>query len=122
MNDLAELGRNNLDFCAKAGYSAEDFDKAATLSDEMADLLVRANGERFDANDTKRMHDRMYTLLKRPINEIRECSRFVFWRDEDRLKGYDNRYNTKPGDAPFYWLAPRWGSWITATRRSFVLI
>jgi hypothetical protein len=36
--------------------------------------------------------DRAFTYLKQAIDEIRECGRFVFWRNPDRLKGYTSDY------------------------------
>jgi hypothetical protein len=38
------------------------------------------------------LRDRAFTYLKLAIDKIRECGRFVFWRNPDRLKGYTSDY------------------------------
>jgi len=34
------------------------------------------------------IRDKAYTYMKQAVDEIRECGKFVFWRNPDRLKGY----------------------------------
>ncbi|TAJ12143.1 hypothetical protein DMA11_13880 [Marinilabiliaceae bacterium JC017] len=93
LNDLAVLGRKNPEPLLAIGVDDAQLEQAAVLSDQMADLRARANGEKFDANQNKVIRDKMYTLLKRAVDEVRDCGKYVFWRDKDRLKGYVSRYN-----------------------------
>ena len=58
----------------------------------MADLLSQVNGERDSDNQFKVMRDKAYTHLKEAVDEIRSCGKYVFWWDENRLKGYGSRY------------------------------
>ncbi|TLX73736.1 hypothetical protein E9993_14860 [Labilibacter sediminis] len=95
LNDLAVLGRKNPEPLLTVGLTVESFDKAASLSDEMADLRGRANGDKYDGNENKIIRDQMYTLLKRKVDEIRDCGKFVFWKDKARLKGYYSNYNRR---------------------------
>ncbi|SMO35315.1 hypothetical protein SAMN06265379_101212 [Saccharicrinis carchari] len=92
LNDLAVLGRENPEPLTTIGQTADLFTQAATLSDEMADLRARANGEKFDENEHKQNRDRLYTLLKTAVDEVRQCGKFVFWRQPDRLRGYNSKY------------------------------
>lgn len=68
---------------------------AASKSDMLADLLGKANGDRLGVNESKDLRNRMYTLLKKSVDEIRNCGKYVFWRIKDRLKGYSSRYQRK---------------------------
>ena len=92
LNDLAILGKANVELLKAIGFDIKLLDVAANKSDNMADLLGRANGDRLSENETKVMRDRMYTLLKQSVDMIRDCGKYVFWRDEERLKGYSSKY------------------------------
>ena len=88
LNDLATLGRANGDLLGKVGFDFSLIDKAASLSDRMGDLLGATNGERKEVSETMQIRDKAYTYLKQAVDEIRECGKFAFWRNPDRLKGY----------------------------------
>jgi hypothetical protein len=92
LNDLAELGRANLDLLASVNFNVSLLDLAADLADQMGDLLGATNGERNKDNETMMIRDRAFTYLKLAVDEIRECGKFVFWRNPDRLKGYNSDY------------------------------
>ena len=36
--------------------------------------------------------DKAYTHLKEAVDAIRDCGQFVFWKDQDRAKGYASEY------------------------------
>jgi len=38
------------------------------------------------------IRDQAFTYLKLAVDEIRECGKFAFWRNPDRLKGYISKY------------------------------
>lgn len=92
LNDLAILGKANIKLLEAINFNTALLDEAADKSDAMADLLGRANGDRLSENESKIMRDRMYTLLKQTVDEIRDCGKYVFWRDGNRLKGYSSAY------------------------------
>ncbi len=48
-------------------------------------------GEAAD-REKKLQRDQSYTYLKQAMDAIRECGQFVFWKDEDRSKGYASEY------------------------------
>lgn len=93
LNDLAVMGLNNPEALAAINFDPTLNDKAAKLSADMADLLAMANGDKNEDNESLNMRNRMYTLLKNLVDEVRQCGKYVFWRDEKRLKLYASRHN-----------------------------
>ncbi len=95
LNDLAILGKGYIKLFEAINFDMALLDEAAAKSDELATLLASANGDRLSENELKEMRDRMYTLLKHVVDEIRDCGKYVFWRDENRLKGYTSAYQKR---------------------------
>lgn len=93
LNDQAVLGRDHLDALAQIGTAEERIELAATMSDHARDVRARANGEKISDNENLTIRNQMYTLLKRSVDEIRLCGKYVFWNNKDRLKGYSSAYN-----------------------------
>lgn len=92
LNDLAALGKANAALLAPINFDATKLDLAADLSDRMGDLLGATNGERKEVSEAMVIRDKAYTYLKQAVDEIRECGKFAFWRNPDRLKGYNSDY------------------------------
>lgn len=92
LNDLSVLGKAHLDLLAPITGIAEQLDKAAVTSDAMGDLLGATNGEREQDSETMVIRDKAFTFLKQAVDEVRECGKFVFWRNPDRQKGYASDY------------------------------
>jgi len=92
LSDLAVLGNANFPLLEAIGFQASKLDTSAKLSSEMSVLLATMNGERVDTNKSKRLRDKAYTHLKEVVDEIREAGKFVFWKDEVRVKGYRSAY------------------------------
>ena len=88
LNDLATLGKANTVLLTPIDFDLTKLDLAATISDRMGDLLGATNGERKEVSETIQIRDKAYTYLKQAVDEIRECGKFAFWRNPDRLKGY----------------------------------
>ena len=95
LNDISVLGLANPELIQKAGMSEEDMHISAQLSDELGYLRALANGEKNGTNEYCEIRNRMYTKLKELVDEVRDCGKFVFWRDSKRLKGYASAYNRK---------------------------
>lgn len=95
LNDLAVLGRGNTEALELISFDVQKLEQAAEMSDHLADLLGQANGERKSDNDSKEIRDQMYSLLKQTVDEIRDCGKFIFWKDEKRLKGYSSAYQRR---------------------------
>lgn len=92
LNDLSILGKAHLDLLVPINFAPIALDDAAATSDRMADLLGATNGERKEVSEAMIIRDKAYTYLKQAVDEIRECGKFVFWRNPDRLKGYVSDY------------------------------
>ena len=92
LNDLAVLGRENADPLTAINYDMAKLENAATLADEMAEVLATANGDKAEQNESKLTRDRGYTHLKELVDEVREAGKYLFWRNPQRLKGYSSEY------------------------------
>ncbi len=92
LNDLSVLGKANLDLLAAVGFDAALLDEAALTSDQMGELLGATNGERKKDSDAMIIRDKAFTYLKAPMDEIRNCGKYVFWKNPDRLEGYISAY------------------------------
>lgn len=71
------------------------FDTAAASADELFSVLAMANGEVGDDDQAKENRDKAYTYMKQVVDEIRATGQYLFWRDEDRKKGYVSVYHKK---------------------------
>jgi hypothetical protein len=95
LNDLAVLGRDNAELLAAINFDTAKLDEAAQLSSELADLLAKAKSEKEKITEYKRLRDKAYTFLKQAADEIKNCGRYVFWKNKNRLKGYQNHYKNR---------------------------
>ncbi|WP_430932179.1 hypothetical protein [Saccharicrinis sp. 156] len=93
LSDEAALARKYPDELTAIHFDASLIETADTLSGEMADLRALANGEKRESNETLTIRNQMYTLLKEMVDEIRDCGKYLFWRDEKRIQGYISKYN-----------------------------
>ena len=91
LNDIAVIGRQNPDPLKMINFDTAMIDKAAKTADEMAALLGKATSED-DDSQAKKIRDQAYTHLKEAVDEIRGCGQYVFWRDEERMRGYGSEY------------------------------
>lgn len=105
LNDLAVLGRENPDPLTGIGEDLTILDSSATMADEMADLLARANGDKAELNESKLIRDKAFMHLKELVDEIRDAGKYVFIKNKSRYKGYTSSYwkrknsrKTKPGE------------------------
>jgi len=92
LSDLAVLGENNPEPLKRINFNMALLEECATTSAEMADLRGAANGEKFSTNDNLQIRNQLYTLLKGYVDDIRNCGKYLFWRNADRLKGYRSEY------------------------------
>lgn len=92
LNDLSVLGKSNFDLLTLINFAPTELDVAATTADRMGDLLGATNGERKEESEAIIIRDKAFTYLKQAVDEIRDCGKFVFWRNPDRLKGYTSDY------------------------------
>lgn len=92
LHNIAVLGKKNPEPLKAIGFDMTLLDKAGQLSVEMGELLAKANGDTESDQEAKMTRDKAYTYLKEAVDEIRDCGKYLFWRDEARLKGYSSEY------------------------------
>jgi hypothetical protein len=92
LNDLSVLGKANPVPLQKIDLDPALLEKAAVLSDQMGELLAKANGERLSENEIKLLRNKAYTHMKQAVDEIRRTGQYVFWQDNERKKGYKSKY------------------------------
>lgn len=95
LNDLAVLGKANLPLLEKINVGKGKLDSAATKSTEMAELLAKVNGIHAEGNPECDMRNRAYTHAKTVVDAIRNTGRYVFRKDDKRLKGYRSEYHRR---------------------------
>lgn len=95
LSDLSVLGRENTALLKAVGIDLKLLDQAAATADELSAVLAKANGEVGDDDAAKEMRDKAYTHMKMAMDEIRATGQYVFWRDEDRKKGYVSAYKKR---------------------------
>ena len=95
LSDLAVLGNANKAALTAIGFDLTKLDKAAGLSEEMADLLAKSNEQKMKDNKLRILRDKAYTHMKEAVDEIRRCGQYAFWKDEQRYKGYVSLYHKK---------------------------
>jgi hypothetical protein len=92
LSDISVLGKANPEPLQQIGLDLNLLDNAATMADAMSELLARSNGFKMSDNKLKVQRDKAYTYLKMALDEIRCHGQYVFWRNEDRKKGYVSKY------------------------------
>lgn len=95
LNDLSVIGRENLAPLTVVGLDAKKLDLAANLSKELGAIRADATVDKATVQEQKLIRDKAYTHLKQAVDAVRACGQFVFWKNEDRLRGYASEYNRK---------------------------
>ena len=95
LNDIAVLGKENIEPLQNINFDVALLDEAATTADTLSDLLAQATTDREENNIARVIRDQAFTYLKQAMDEVRNCGQYVFWRNEERLKGYSSRYFRK---------------------------
>lgn len=95
LNDLSVLGLGNIELVKKTDYETKKLKILATEADELASLLGKTNREKQKDSEVLLVRNKAYTYLKQAVDEVRDCGKYVFWRNPDRLKGYRSDYLRK---------------------------
>ena len=95
LSDLNVLGKENSTSLKAISMDLKLLDLAAASADELSAVLAMANGEVGDDDQAKETRDKAYTYMKQAIDEIRATGQYLFWRDEDRKKGYVSAYKKR---------------------------
>lgn len=92
LHDASVLGESHPEPLKLINFDMSLLPKAAQMSDELANLLAKANGARLGDNKLKLLRDKAYTYMKVAVDELKHHGQFAFWRTPDRLKGYKSTY------------------------------
>jgi hypothetical protein len=92
LNDLSLLGKDHTDMLEAISFDAALLDAAAATADEMAAILSLTTADRADNSRERITRDKAVTYLREAVDEIRNCGQYVFWRNEERFKGYVSHY------------------------------
>ena len=95
LSDLHVLGLKHKEPLKAIGFDMSLLNTAAQTADELSVVLAKANGESGDDSEMKVQRDRAYTYMKKAMDEIRRTGQYVFWRNEDRVKGYVSQYHKR---------------------------
>jgi len=88
LHDMAILGKENAAPLIAINYDVTTLDTAADLAVNMSKVLARANDNREEISQLRINRDKAFTYLKQAVDTVRDYGKFVFWRDENKLKGY----------------------------------
>ncbi len=91
LNDIAVLGKNNPAELKTINFDMTLLDKSAQLAKEMAALLASTTLEA-NYSAARKIRDQAFTLLKLAVDEICDFGQYLFWKDEERKKGYSCPY------------------------------
>ena len=92
LRDLSLLGKTNRDLLTKIGFDLTLLDMAWIKADELDAKYKAGSWDREDYREVKKIRYQAFTHLKEAVDYIREYSRYVFWRNAYRLKGYRSNY------------------------------
>ncbi len=92
LNDIAVLGKENIVPLQAINFDVALLDEAATTADVLSDLLAQATTDREENSSARVIRDQAYSHLKEAVDAVRACGQYVFWRNDERLKGYGSRY------------------------------
>ena len=108
LNDLSVLGKNNTAPLEAINFALEKLEEAANASDELANILALANGDKSVQSESKSIRDKAYTHMKELVDQIRDAGKYLFWKNEKRYKGYVSQWwadvnrnrDEKPAETP----------------------
>ena len=92
LNDLVVIGRENPAPLRETAFDFGLLDRAAVLCERLGALRADASVDKVSYREQKLIRDRAYTYLMAAVDALRECGRFVFRKDGERLDGYASQY------------------------------
>jgi len=94
LSDLSTIGMDHTGILSPI-LDLSLLEKADSLSDELATALAIVNGERRSGNKTRLIRDKAYSLLKKTVDEVRNCGKFAFRNNAEHLAGYKSFWVSK---------------------------
>jgi len=92
LNTINHIGKNNPAELQAIKFDMKLLDTAAETAQQMQELLAQADGTSPVYNEARLVRDQAYTMLKKSVDEVRECGQHVFYRNAARFPGYCSKY------------------------------
>lgn len=92
LNDLEVIGRGQQLLLDAIGFDASKLERSAELAPEMATLIAQMESNKKQNDESKTMRDQAYAYLKQLVDELRECGKYKFRDNPERLVGYISDY------------------------------
>jgi hypothetical protein len=92
LSDLAILGNAFPEPLLTVQFDLQLLEQAETMPGQLASLLARVHAEKPDNKTNRMLRDKAYIYLKDAMDEIRRYGQFVFFRDEQKRRGYVSQY------------------------------
>lgn len=93
LSDLSALGKDNIKLLEVINIDLALLDKAQNVAASISALLAKSNNQKLKDNNMRLVRDKAYAHMKESVDEIRRCGTYVFWKNENRKKGYVSKYN-----------------------------
>ncbi len=98
LNDLSVIGREYFEPLNKIDYDMSLLERASVTADNMGRSLAEANAED-GYNEALDLRNRAFAYLKVVVDEVRAAGKYIFWKNEEKLKGYRSEYRHKINQA-----------------------
>ncbi len=92
LKDLTVAGRRNVDLLTAINFDMTVLDRSESLAEELGRIYAEARNDRLSYRRAKLVRDKIATLLKQCVDEVRAHGQYLFWRNEDRRVGYASEY------------------------------
>lgn len=93
--NLKAIGSEQRELLEKINFDFNLLDKAAAMADRASELLGAVSAGTAEGDTTRDMRNRACTYLKNLMSEVRECGKYVFYRDKKRVRGYSSDYHRR---------------------------
>jgi hypothetical protein len=90
--NLKSIGTDHPEALEKINFDFAQLDTAATMAEAMGTLQAMATASAASAGSGKVTRDSTYSCLKAKMTEIRECGKYLFYRNAERRQGYRSEY------------------------------
>jgi hypothetical protein len=95
LQNLKEIGMEHKEELEAINFDLRILEKAATTADQIADHVGTLYADDTMIDGARLVRDQAYTYLKSLMREVRECGKYVFYKDKTRCGGYVSRYRRR---------------------------
>jgi hypothetical protein len=84
--ELSALGKKNSELLTAIQFDIGLLDSAHEAAETLASLLAGVHNEKNATNETLDFRNRSFSYLKMAVDEIRKCGKYIFWKDEIKMR------------------------------------